>query len=517
LLSTNPRHGTGGVKDAPRVLHGFRPERVFHSLTVAGAEGLERMRPARAEPADWWVELGSALQDVFLVWVNLYVACLTLLPASRFGGGRFTALLSQRESLTVFFLSGTFTLLAFTKSKPVRLQHGSSVLAGSLAVGQVAAAVTVLLLVFGFISRMEIIRPIVIVSAGLLNLLTLTGWRLLKRAMAGRRYAAGGGTRNVLIVGAGRVGRAIAQFLEENKHLGCEVHGFLDEKHRSDVRVLGRIDALSQVARAHFIDEVVITISSPRELVSEAVAQARRNRLDVKVVPDMYQDFSDGPSTGAVVERMGEYPVLVLHREPVGALGSLVKRALDIVLASLTLVFLSPLFLAIAAAIKFDSRGPVLYRSPRLGKKGRSFACLKFRTMVPEADLLKSKLRHLNERQGPFFKLADDPRITRVGRWLRRYSLDELPQFWNVLSGDMSLVGPRPHPIDDCAQYRLDQLRRLDVTPGITGLWQITSRRDPSFDKNMLLDLEYIKNWSPWRDIKILLKTLPVVLKADGQ
>ena len=136
--------------------------------------------------------------------------------------------------------------------------------------------------------------------------------------------------------------------------------------------------------------------------------------------------------------------------------------------------------------------------------------------MVANADALKDELRHLNERQGPFFKIGNDPRLTRVGRFLRKYSLDELPQLWNVLKGEMSLVGPRPHPVDDYEQYTLEHLRRLDVTPGITGLWQVSARHDPSFEKNMALDLEYIESWGPWLDLKILLRTVPAVFKGSG-
>jgi lipopolysaccharide/colanic/teichoic acid biosynthesis glycosyltransferase len=137
--------------------------------------------------------------------------------------------------------------------------------------------------------------------------------------------------------------------------------------------------------------------------------------------------------------------------------------------------------------------------------------------MVANADELKNSLRQHNERQGPFFKISCDPRITRSGRFLRKYSLDELPQFWNVLKGDMSLVGPRPHPLDDFQRYDLDHLRRLEVRPGITGLWQVTARKDPSFQTNMRLDLQYIEGWSVWLDLKILLKTLPAVIQGGGQ
>jgi len=178
---------------------------------------------------------------------------------------------------------------------------------------------------------------------------------------------------------------------------------------------------------------------------------------------------------------------------------------------------LFPLLITIAAFIKLDSPGPVLYCAPRAGRKGRLFRCFKFRTMLKNADCLKVNLRRNNERAGPFFKMSGDPRITRFGRWLRRYSLDELPQLWNVLRGEMSLVGPRPHPVDDVAGYDIQHLGRLDVTPGITGLWQVTARRDPSFDRGMELDREYIRTWSLGLDARILLKTLGAVVQGSGE
>jgi lipopolysaccharide/colanic/teichoic acid biosynthesis glycosyltransferase len=159
----------------------------------------------------------------------------------------------------------------------------------------------------------------------------------------------------------------------------------------------------------------------------------------------------------------------------------------------------------------------VFYRSRRVGRKAREFTCYKFRTMVADAEARKDDVRHLNERHGPFFKISNDPRLTRFGKFLRRYSLDELPQLWNVLQGQMSLVGPRPHPVDDYRQYTLDCLRRLDVTPGLTGLWQVSARRDPSFERNLALDLEYIETWNLWLDLKILLRTAGVVAKGEGQ
>ena len=197
-------------------------------------------------------------------------------------------------------------------------------------------------------------------------------------------------------------------------------------------------------------------------------------------------------------------------------MGLFFKRVLDIFVSALALILLSPFLAVLSIWIKLDSPGTVLYKSQRVGKKGRVFTCYKFRTMVPDADKLKDSLRHLNEREGPFFKITDDPRVTRLGKFLRKYSVDELPQLLNVFKGDMSLVGPRPHPLDDYKQYDLDHLRRLEVKPGITGLWQVTARQHPSFETNMRLDLHYIDNWNLGLDLKVLLRTLSAVLRAEG-
>src|SRR5208337_355789 len=170
----------------------------------------------------------------------------------------------------------------------------------------------------------------------------------------------------------------------------------------------------------------------------------------------------------------------------------------------------------VTLAIKLDSPGPVLYFSDRIGKKGRVFRCIKFRTMVRDADKRRADVMHMNERDGVLFKISNDPRITKLGRFLRKYSLDELPQFINVLRGDMSIVGPRPPLASEVRKYDLDHLRRLDVMPGITGLWQVQARQDPSFDNYISLDCTYVDNWSIWLDIQILVRTVGVVLAGTG-
>jgi lipopolysaccharide/colanic/teichoic acid biosynthesis glycosyltransferase len=205
--------------------------------------------------------------------------------------------------------------------------------------------------------------------------------------------------------------------------------------------------------------------------------------------------------------------VQTVHAQPQAVL---LKRTIDLVSATLGLIAFSPLMVLIAGLIKVNSRGPVFYSAPRAGKNGRIFTCLKFRTMIQNAECMKAALKSQNERIGAFFKMSEDPRVTGIGKILRRYSLDELPQLWNVLLGEMSLVGPRPHPLDDFESYVPLDFRRLDVTPGITGLWQVTARRDPSFQRNMALDLEYIERWSLAMDMKILYKTIFAVIRGTG-
>lgn len=193
------------------------------------------------------------------------------------------------------------------------------------------------------------------------------------------------------------------------------------------------------------------------------------------------------------------------------------KRPIDVVLSVIALAVFAPVFLLVAVAVKLSSPGTVIYASERVGRGGRTFRCYKFRTMVANADALKASLQHLNHRDRVLFKIPNDPRTTRLGRFLRKYSLDELPQLWNVLKGDMSLVGPRPPLASEVKHYEREHLRRLDALPGITGLWQVEARRNPSFSRYVSLDLDYVEHWNPWLDTKILLKTIAVVLAGTGE
>ncbi|HEY1486437.1 MAG TPA: sugar transferase, partial [Micromonosporaceae bacterium] len=209
-------------------------------------------------------------------------------------------------------------------------------------------------------------------------------------------------------------------------------------------------------------------------------------------------------------------PMLHVEHARLSGAARAVKSAFDRFGAAVGLVLLAPMLLAIAIAVKLDSSGPVLFRQVRVGKGEREFSIVKFRTMHIEAEALKASLTHLNENDGVLFKMRDDPRVTRVGRWLRRLSLDELPQLLNVLSGEMSLVGPRPPLPEEVAAYPADMRRRLAVRPGITGLWQVSGRSDLSWDEAVRLDLRYVENWSFSLDCVILLRTLSAVCRSSG-
>jgi exopolysaccharide biosynthesis polyprenyl glycosylphosphotransferase len=383
----------------------------------------------------------------------------------------------------------------------------------SLKVAKAVGFATVLLVLFVFVSGNKEISRMVVASAGIANFGTLAGWRYARRLYVLKRARRGEGVSRALIVGAGRLGQTLALWLENNRQLGYSVCGFLDAHPNGDARVLGSIRDLKKVALEQFADQLFVTLPADREVVKEICVEARRLRLNLNVVPDIY----DGLGWHAPLRSIGGFPVIELHGQPIPAFGLAVKRVIDIVVASVGLILVAPVLAFAALWIRLDSPGPVTYSALRVGKKGKKFRCHKLRTMVDHADAHKERLRNVNERNGPFFKMENDPRVTRCGRLLRKYSIDEVPQLVNVLRGDMSLVGPRPHPVDDFERYTLEHFRRLDVKPGITGLWQIKARRDPSFETNMARDLEYIENWSLRMDLGILLKTIPAVLRADGR
>jgi len=363
----------------------------------------------------------------------------------------------------------------------------------------------------------DIPRRVVLLTVGLVTF-ALGLRRFIYRSMMYRRFDRGQDTRNVLIVGTGPEAHALRHHVESIRHLGYTFKGFIEFPGASSRitsstgDVVGTLDTLFQLARKQFVDEIFFTTQCERGIVQDVLDKARRNGVDLRVVPDLY----DGLAWNSPIEYIGQFPTIPLHRGHVPELGLMLKRVLDVTFSTLLLLVLSPFILAIAIAIKIESRGPIFYASERIGKKGRVFRCFKFRTMVRDAEKRRADVMHMNERDGVLFKITNDPRITKVGRLLRKYSLDELPQFLNVLRGDMSVVGPRPPIASEVMEYKPNHLRRLDVTPGITGLWQVQGRQDPSFDSYVSLDVTYIENWSMWLDLKIIVRTIGVVFSGTG-
>jgi len=329
----------------------------------------------------------------------------------------------------------------------------------------------------------------------------------------------GRNVRYVLVLGANARARSFADLIERHADLGLVVIGHLGAS-ESDHGVglgrplLGTIDDLESVLHQWIVDEVAICLPfSMEKQIEQAVYVCEREGKTLRMpVAPVERLFSSGRLE--TVEGVGVYS---LANGPDRVVSLAIKRLCDIVGAAALMVVVSPLMAVVALAIKLDSPGPILFRQKRVGVHGRPIMVLKFRSMSSDAELQLDLLRHHNEIQGHAFKLTNDPRTTRVGRILRRLSLDELPQLWNVLWGQMSLVGPRPPLPSEVARYDAWHRRRLSMKPGMTGLWQVGARNSPEFDHWVEQDLEYIDSWSLWLDFKIIARTVPAVLSGSGR
>jgi exopolysaccharide biosynthesis polyprenyl glycosylphosphotransferase len=466
-----------------------------------------------------WVHVSYVLIDILLISFSGVLAFwLRFVPspiwhALRTGGSGLATGIPVKPYGGFLLLYAILIVLGCQGQDLYRTRRGRSVAQESWGVVRAVTFATLVLSAFIFCSNLTIVSRGMVGVSVVLNTVTLVTWRIWKRHLVTARVSQGIGAVNALIVEADELGLSLANYLEENKQLGYRVVGFLDSNPGADPRILGRVEDLAKIARALFVDDIFITMPSEPNIVKNIATEARRQRLNVKVVPELYDDLA----WNSPIQYYGHFPVMELHWERIPAVGLFVKRATDMVVSTIALFVLSPVFAFLAIAIRLDSPGSVFFTSKRVGKKGRVFSFYKFRTMVSNAEDLKKQLHDLNERDnGLLFKIAKDPRVTRIGKVLRRYSVDELPQLWNVLRGDMSLVGPRPPLPEEVDKYSLEHLRRLDVKPGITGLWQVSARKDPSFESYMTLDLEYIEKWSFWLDAKVLLKTLPAVLSGSG-
>jgi len=309
------------------------------------------------------------------------------------------------------------------------------------------------------------------------------------------------------------------QSVMNRRDLGYLLVGFVERRGVVDVKDFGRFRALGTVADIpsvipeRRVDDVIIALpSSSHEEIMSVLALCEQHGVAVKLLPDLFE-----LSLSRVqIDNIAGIPLLDVREQPLRPIARAVKRAMDVLVAAVMLTFTLPVAAVIALLIRLESSGPPLLRQERVGMGGRAFCCWKFRTMRSDAEVMQEALLSINEATWPMFKMRHDPRVTGIGRTIRRWSLDELPQLWNVLVGDMSVVGPRPPLLSEVREYEAWHHRRLEVKPGLTGLWQVSGRSDLPFDEMVYMDIYYVENWSLALDIKIMLRTVIAVLARQG-
>ena len=426
-------------------------------------------------------------------------------------------LLPHLAVLPVILPMWTFLLVFF---RAYRSPGEASIAELCMATIRAVAAGLLLLLALVFLLKAHEVSRAIVVSFGILDCAVLIAARLVRVWKFRRALSRGEKHRRVLIVGTGNRAARLAHRLCERREWGVDIVGFLDvDPTRVGTTilgspVLGTLDEITPVLRDHVIDEVVLAI--PRGMIGaaeKAVRACEEEGVKVRIMADLF----DISVARMVLDEFEGVPLLTFESVAREEWMLLVKRAIDIGLTLLAMPILLPLTGAIALAIRSDSPGPVFFRQVRVGQNKRRFLLYKFRTMADGSERLQTELEHLNEAQGPIFKIANDPRVTRVGRILRKTSLDELPQLFNVLRGEMSLVGPRPMSVRDVNLFDQGiQRRRFSVRPGLTCLWQVSGRSDLPFTRWLELDLWYIEHWSIGLDLKILAQTVPAVLRGTG-
>ena len=422
-----------------------------------------------APPGDFGLYLRFALFIAFVTFVTLYSSGLYRLEQPFFGVDDF-----------------------FSIIKAITLSHLVSAAVGFAIRGRIPG------------DPLETYSRIVLAQSWLLAIIVLTVWHIVFDLVLSAFRRRGAGLTHVLIVGGDEFGRSFHELLSQNPELGYASDGVVTE---DQVGILG-----DRLERAN-VDEVML---ASREMGSQEIMQVmaicQEQRVRFSMVPNLFNVLT----SRIQVREIAGVPIFVLDERIFLRSSRLLKRSIDLAMGAVVLILVSPIIALVSVLIKLDSRGPVVLRQTRIGKGARPFTVFKFRSMREDAEALKGELSELNESQGPLFKIRNDPRMTRVGKVIRKLSIDELPQLINVMRGEMSLVGPRPPLPSEVDQYASWQRKRFEVLPGITGLAQISGRSDLSFDETLRFDFFYIENWSPLTDLKIILKTLPGVILGRG-
>jgi exopolysaccharide biosynthesis polyprenyl glycosylphosphotransferase len=414
-----------------------------------------------------------------------------------------------------------WSLLLFTyrsyhshRTVPVRIETYTTLRV--VVVGNVVLATLAYLLPLRQLSRTWFIL------FGLISAMLLVMEKLLVRLIARYVRSKGLNYRTLLIVGTGRRATEIAHMIDAHRYWGYKILGFVSDGHRlgngwARYRVFGTVPELKKILEGGAINEVIdeIVFAVTRKKLDE-MKQIFLLCEELGIRARVAMNFFSNRLARIEVEELEGVPFLTFTTTPSNYTQLALKRLFDVAVSLITLFCAAPMLLLAAAAIKLTSRGSVLFKQKRIGLNGRTFTLYKFRTMIEDAHARRDEVSHLNEMSGPVFKMKSDPRVTPIGRILRKFSFDELPQLWNVLKGDMSLVGPRPPIPEEVGNYQRWHRRRLSMKPGLTCLWQISGRNEVDFDRWMKMDLQYIDNWSPSLDFKILLRTIPAVLSGKG-
>lgn len=456
------------------------------------------------------LQRGLQSVDFALAGGAVHLGSVVSLSAFEPGADGMPLLLFQALFAGCFWLLGASLTRFYTsrRTEPLRREISQAI---GVAMIAIAGSTTLAVAVAGQLA----FDPI---AAFFALAVSIIGLRLVVRTLLWRLRGAGLNYRNIVLVGQGQTGNGLASEFRGNDRFGIRLLGAF----RLDGEVpavggtiadLGAVDGLSDYLLRERVDSVILSPSIDARL-RDIIAVI--DRCDQTGVPCTCLPFSATRHLVPSSAWVGTMPAFSFHPWIGTPLSVGIKRLMDVAVSGLLLLALLPLLLGVALAILVVDGGPVFFRQVRIGKDGRRFHCLKFRTMRRDAEALKARLMQQNESDGPTFKMDRDPRITSIGRFLRKYSLDELPQLINVLRGDMSLVGPRPPIPEEVAKYEFWQRRRISVRPGLTCYWQVFGRNRVSFDEWMQMDLTYIDNWSLWLDVKLIAKTIPAVVRGTG-